>query len=193
VISNAFQKSQARPLGTVAAGVEFNRRGAGERQGRLSELGSAAAAKAAFEAAELDPAWDRDWSCLALGDDVGPAVFVTAERPRRAARKDSEMTITAEQVRLGRRLLGWSQWDLARRIRVSKTSLAAFERGAQPSSAFDIAQVQHSLETAGVEFTRYDGRPGIRFRSGFGIIEDAALTLSRRTAAGAAVGKTRRG
>jgi transcriptional regulator with XRE-family HTH domain len=102
------------------------------------------------------------------------------------------MTITADQVRLGRRLLGWSQLDLARRIGVSKTSIAAFERGAQPSSAFDIVRAQHSLETAGVEFIRYDGRPGIRFRSGFGIIEGAALTLSRRTASGAAVWKTRR-
>ena len=98
------------------------------------------------------------------------------------------MTITAEQVRLGRRLLGWSQWDLAQRIGASKTSFAAFERGAQPSSAFDIVRVRHSLETAGVEFIRYDdGRPGIRFRSVFGIIEGAALTLSPRSAAGAAV------
>jgi transcriptional regulator with XRE-family HTH domain len=101
------------------------------------------------------------------------------------------MTITAAQVRLAPRLLGWSQVDLAQRIGVSKTSLAAFERGAQPSSAFDIARVQHSLETADVEFIRYDGRPGIRFRSGFGIIEGAALTLSRRTASGATVRKTR--
>jgi transcriptional regulator with XRE-family HTH domain len=96
------------------------------------------------------------------------------------------MTITAAQVRLGRRLLGWSQGNLARRIGVSKTSFAAFERGAQPSSAFDIVRVQHSLETAGVEFIDYDGRPGIRFRSDFGIIEGAALTLSPSTAAGRA-------
>jgi hypothetical protein len=44
-------------------------------------MGGDPAAKAAFEAAERtddDPAWDRDCSCLALGDNVGPAVFVTA-------------------------------------------------------------------------------------------------------------------
>jgi hypothetical protein len=42
-------------------------------------MGGHPAAKAAFEAAERaygDPAWDRDWSCLALGDNVSPAVFV---------------------------------------------------------------------------------------------------------------------
>jgi hypothetical protein len=36
-----------------------------------------AAAKAAREAGELtdgDPAWDRNCSCLVLGDNVGPAV-----------------------------------------------------------------------------------------------------------------------
>ena len=44
-------------------------------------MGGYPTAKAAFEAAERadgDPAWDRDWSCLVLGDNVGPAVFVTA-------------------------------------------------------------------------------------------------------------------
>jgi len=46
-------------------------------------MGGYPAAKAAFEAAERaygDPGWDRDWSCLALGDSVGPAVFVTGLR-----------------------------------------------------------------------------------------------------------------
>jgi hypothetical protein len=79
-------------------------------------MGPTAAAEAAFHTAELTDsglASGRDWSRLALGGNVGPAIFVTPQRSRRAARKDREMTITAEQVRLGRRLLGWSQWDLA--------------------------------------------------------------------------------
>ena len=49
-----------------------------ERPGRLREY---PAAKAAFDAAERtdgDPAWDRAWSSVARGDNVGPAVFVTA-------------------------------------------------------------------------------------------------------------------
>jgi hypothetical protein len=49
--------------------------------GRASRPNDYPAAKAVFDTAELtdgDPAWDRDRSCLDLGDNVGPAVFVTA-------------------------------------------------------------------------------------------------------------------
>jgi hypothetical protein len=56
-------------------------RDAEKGQGRLSELGSAAAAKAAFEAAEHtngDPVCGRGWACVTLGDNIGPAVFVAA-------------------------------------------------------------------------------------------------------------------
>jgi len=44
-------------------------------------MGGYPAAKAAFEAAErsdVDPDWDRALSCLVLGDNIGPAVFVIA-------------------------------------------------------------------------------------------------------------------
>jgi hypothetical protein len=51
------------------------------RKGKVDrgELGGYPAAKAeAAERTDGYPAWDRDRSCLALGDNVGQAVFVTA-------------------------------------------------------------------------------------------------------------------
>ena len=63
-------------------------------------MGGYPAAKAAFEAAERadgDFGWDRDWSCLALGDSVGPAVFVTGLRTATGAGPSREETLTLQQ------------------------------------------------------------------------------------------------
>ena len=62
-------------------GVEFiaeNRGGAGVRlrKGKVEMGGNPAAEAEAAERADGDPARDRDWSCVALGDNVGQAVFV---------------------------------------------------------------------------------------------------------------------
>jgi transcriptional regulator with XRE-family HTH domain len=39
------------------------------------------------------------------------------------------MTITPEQVKAARELLGWSQADLAAQVGVSDTTISLFERG----------------------------------------------------------------
>jgi len=62
------------------------------------------------------------------------------------------MTITGEQVKAARELLGWTLLDLGYRAGVSEATVAAFE-GAQRTIRPDNMQaIQRALEAAGIEF-----------------------------------------
>jgi transcriptional regulator with XRE-family HTH domain len=58
--------------------------------------------------------------------------------------------ITPEQCRVGRRLLGWSQLDLAQRAGASTVALARFESRSWPVSEDARKALQRTLEAAGV-------------------------------------------
>lgn len=75
------------------------------------------------------------------------------------------MTITAEQCRAGRALLGWSQDDLARASLVSKRSIAGFESGGRAAHSRTAQDLQRALEAAGIQFLPEDvqGGLGVRF------------------------------
>jgi transcriptional regulator with XRE-family HTH domain len=79
------------------------------------------------------------------------------------AEKGREVTITPEQIKAARKLLGWSHANLAGRVHMSDARIWAFETGRQQLSAFELDLVREALESAGVEFTISEG-PGVRLR-----------------------------
>jgi len=99
------------------------------------------------------------------------AVLRCRRRPRGAqgeAAEGREMTITPEQVRAARQLLGWSCAKLAGRVGVSEKTIMAFEAGdpwAPRSSPISPRWIRARLESAGVEFIAENGdEPGVRLR-----------------------------
>jgi ribosome-binding protein aMBF1 (putative translation factor) len=86
-----------------------------------------------------------------------------AARPRRP--KNQEVP-TAEQIRAARALLGWSAAELARRARVSKTTLANCERGSgiPRAQTATLERIRQTLEDANVEFISGGNGPGVRLR-----------------------------
>jgi transcriptional regulator with XRE-family HTH domain len=74
-----------------------------------------------------------------------------------------QMTITLEQVKEARKLLGWSQFRLAVRSTVDVTRINHFERGMCTLTHFQLDWIRSSLESAGVEFiAEYGGGVGVR-------------------------------
>ena len=85
------------------------------------------------------------------------SVFPIAARcagPRRAA-----------QVRAARALLGWTAKDLAQKANVGISTVQRVENaeGTPNVHASNLASIQSTLESAGIEFTNGDA-PGIRMR-----------------------------
>lgn len=73
-------------------------------------------------------------------------------------------TLTPEQCRAARALLGWSQSDLGEKASVARKTLADFEGGKKKRPyARTLADVRAALEAAGVEFTNGDA-PGVRIK-----------------------------
>lgn len=79
------------------------------------------------------------------------------------------VTLSPEQCRAGRALLGWSQDRLAKAAKVARKTLADFEGGKSTPYERTLADVVRALETAGVEFIpegpyQGDGGVGARLR-----------------------------
>ena len=62
------------------------------------------------------------------------------------------MTITGAQVREARRLLGWSQFKLAKKSKVIGGRIAGFESGEASLEPDAATAVRRTLEDAGIEF-----------------------------------------
>ena len=76
-----------------------------------------------------------------------------------------KMTISPEQCRAARGLLGWSQADLSRASETATKTIADFERGAREPYARTLDDVRAAFEQAGVEFIDENGGgPGLRLR-----------------------------
>jgi transcriptional regulator with XRE-family HTH domain len=67
------------------------------------------------------------------------------------------MTISPEQCRAARGLLGWSQTDLAKASETATKTIADFERKAREPYARTLEEIQAALEKAGVEFIPENG------------------------------------
>jgi transcriptional regulator with XRE-family HTH domain len=76
------------------------------------------------------------------------------------------MTLTPGQAKAARRLLGWTQEDLAGHVGVSAATMRLFESGKLYPSKLDLYLVRTTLESAGAEFIAIGGAPGVRLRKG---------------------------
>ena len=75
------------------------------------------------------------------------------------------MAISRDQCRAARALLEWTQDRLAEASSVSKKTLADFEAGKRTPYDRTLADIQRTLESAGLEFIPENGGgAGIRFR-----------------------------
>jgi transcriptional regulator with XRE-family HTH domain len=75
------------------------------------------------------------------------------------------MSITPEQCRAARGLLGWSQNELAERANTGYSTVADFERGARIPIANNLAAIRAALEGGGVIFIPGNGEgAGVRLR-----------------------------
>jgi transcriptional regulator with XRE-family HTH domain len=86
-----------------------------------------------------------------------------ARTPARRADDQIEVTVTPEQIKTARELLGWSQAELAAKVGVSETAITLFEREKRRLLVLDSKALRSALESAGVEFTNF-GEPGARVR-----------------------------
>ncbi len=67
------------------------------------------------------------------------------------------MSISPEQCRAARGLLGWSQGDLSKASETATKTIADFERGAREPYARTLEDVRVAFERAGVEFIPENG------------------------------------
>jgi DNA-binding XRE family transcriptional regulator len=73
--------------------------------------------------------------------------------------------VTHDQCRQARALLGWDEWKLANRARISEQTVRNLEAGTRRSHAGTVAAVRAALEAAGVEFiAENEGGVGVRLR-----------------------------
>ncbi|HWA90882.1 MAG TPA: helix-turn-helix transcriptional regulator [Rhizomicrobium sp.] len=72
------------------------------------------------------------------------------------------MTISARQIRAARKLLGWTQRELARKANLSIGAIGRIERGEAPAQR---DRVEKALSAADIKFIPNDGRKGegVRF------------------------------
>jgi transcriptional regulator with XRE-family HTH domain len=78
--------------------------------------------------------------------------------------------MTPGQCRAARALLGWSQRELEERSRVSKKTIADFERGVTSPQARTLDDLFEAFDEAGIELLPLqegEHGHGVRFRSGF--------------------------
>jgi transcriptional regulator with XRE-family HTH domain len=74
------------------------------------------------------------------------------------------MTITAAQLRAERRLLGWSQDEVAATCGLETATIVNFELGKKSPDRAVLADVQKTLQAAGVDFVEIAGTVGVTLR-----------------------------
>ena len=84
--------------------------------------------------------------------------------------------ITARQICAARGLIGWSQSELARAANISRSTIAAIEKGAGNPTFEMMAGIRAAFENKQVEFLTQEG---VRFRAPT-ILYDDALGANRR-------------
>jgi transcriptional regulator with XRE-family HTH domain len=77
------------------------------------------------------------------------------------------MTFTPAQCRAARALLNWTQEDLVRECKITKKTIADFERGATSPRSQTLIQIIAAFEAAGIEFIN-GGSPGARIAGSAG-------------------------
>ena len=76
-----------------------------------------------------------------------------------------ETTITPEQVKAARELLGWTLVRLAARADASELAVRRYENGRGIGGRIDLTSIREIFEAAGVEFiAENSGGAGVRLR-----------------------------
>ena len=80
------------------------------------------------------------------------------------------MSLSPNQCKAARALLGWTQEDLHQKSKLAKKTIAAFETGDRNPHPSTLAVLRTTLEAAGVVFidggeTSLAGGQGVRLRS----------------------------
>jgi transcriptional regulator with XRE-family HTH domain len=77
------------------------------------------------------------------------------------------MSISAEQSKAARALIGWSRRELAEASQVSERTLIDFERGARAPHRRTLFDLRRALEEAGVIFIdqNEESGPGVRLKN----------------------------
>jgi transcriptional regulator with XRE-family HTH domain len=79
---------------------------------------------------------------------------------------DTKNSITPNQCRAARALLGWNQDDLEQASVVAKKTIADFERGARTPYGRTLSDLRRALEASGIVFIEQNGGgPGVRLRN----------------------------
>ena len=73
------------------------------------------------------------------------------------------MSLSPAQCRAARALLNWTQEDLVTRCKITKKTIADFERGATQPRAQTLAQITAAFEATGIELLNAQP-PGVRLR-----------------------------
>ena len=73
------------------------------------------------------------------------------------------MPLSPAQCRAARALLNWTQEDLVEHCKITKKTIADFERGATQPRTQTLTQIRASFEAAGIELLNAQ-RPGVRLR-----------------------------
>jgi transcriptional regulator with XRE-family HTH domain len=76
------------------------------------------------------------------------------------------MSISSEQSKAARALIGWSRRELAEASQVAERTLIDFERGARATHRRTLTDLRRALEEAGVIFIdqNEEGGPGVRLK-----------------------------
>jgi predicted transcriptional regulator len=74
--------------------------------------------------------------------------------------------ITGRQLKAARALLGWEQWDLAKKSGVAISTIRRMEsfEGEIAARTATLSLVQKAVEKAGIEFLN-NGQPGVRLKN----------------------------
>jgi transcriptional regulator with XRE-family HTH domain len=78
-----------------------------------------------------------------------------------------EKTITPKQCKAARAFLGWSQQDLADKLRITQKTLTDFERGITNPQRRIAEDIRTVLQEAGVKFENDDEGQGAKLLKEF--------------------------
>jgi transcriptional regulator with XRE-family HTH domain len=84
---------------------------------------------------------------------------------RRQAEEGEAVSIIPAECAAARKLLGWSQYDLAIKMLVSTNVISQFESRVRLPWLLDLGELQRAFEARGVIFVEENGDwPGVRLR-----------------------------
>lgn len=132
-----------------------------------------AAAKLALSLHQIEGEWfrvTRSDAVRAVEDSaaraISPADIASATAPAERIRKAQEEDMAL--IRAGRRMLGWTQADLAARAGISVATLKNIERGTSDPQIGTLKAIQAALGSAGIVFLQpgdmRTGGKGVRLK-----------------------------